>query len=34
MIYEAPAATTSFWDDVVSPSNGGYIELPEETIEP
>lgn len=34
MIYEAPVATTSFWEDVVAPSNGGAFDVPEETIEP
>lgn len=32
MTYEAPVATTSFWDDVVTPSNGGSIITPEETF--
>ena len=34
MIYEAPMAQSTFWEDVVAPSNGGAFELPEETIEP
>lgn len=34
MIYEAPEAATSFWEDVIAPSNGGAFEVPEETIAP
>lgn len=30
MVYEAPEALASFWDDVVTPSNGGSIITPEE----
>lgn len=32
MVYEAPEALASFWDDVVTPSQGGMITLPEATI--
>ena len=34
MIYEAPMAQSTFWEDVVAPSNGGAFDVPEETIEP
>ena len=32
MVYEAPEALASFWEDVLGSSQGGMVTLPEATI--